>query len=329
MIMRDPTGVYAIFDIGDNSFLAAGALGQVGLEWQVAGFGGFNGTDTSDMILRNSTTGAFEVYDISNNAITSAASMGDVGLEWTVSGFGDFSTNPGETDMLMQNSNTGAFEDYGISNNKIMSARSIGELTPTLGYQVAGLGDFSSNPGETDMLLRNSSTGVFAVLDISNNVFTPTPTIANTIGQVGLEWQVAGFGDFSGNANETDMLMRNSNTGQFEVYDISHNVITSAAAMGRRGRRRAEVVVGAAVVDYPRNGAAWIETEIGRVLVRRIEAHRPQHGLVVRQRIRAAESERLGRAIVARGDRRAGRVGAQHVAGILAAGDRYRGRSEG
>jgi hypothetical protein len=235
MIMRDPTGVYAIFDIGDNSFLAAGALGQVGLEWQVAGLGGFNGTDTSDMILRNSNTGAFEVYDISNNAITSAASMGQVGLEWTVVGFGDFSSNPGETDMLMQNSNTGAFEVFDISNNKITSASSIGELTPTLGYQVAGLGDFSSNPGETDMLLRNSSTGVFAVLDISNNAFTPTPTIANTIGQVGLEWTVAGFGDFSGNANETDMLMRNSNTGHFEVFDISHNVITFAAAMGQVG----------------------------------------------------------------------------------------------
>ena len=30
------------------------------------------------------------------------------------------------------------------------------------------------------------------------------------MGQVGLEWQVLGFGDFSGNANETDMLMQNS-----------------------------------------------------------------------------------------------------------------------
>ena len=55
------------------------------------------------------------------------------------------------------------------------------------------------------------------------------------MGQVGLEWTVAGFGDFSGNANETDMLMRNSNTGAFEVYDISHNAITSAGPMGQVG----------------------------------------------------------------------------------------------
>jgi hypothetical protein len=31
------------------------------------------------------------------------------------------------------------------------------------------------------------------------------------------------------------MLMRNSNTGAFEVYDISHNAITSAASLGQVG----------------------------------------------------------------------------------------------
>jgi hypothetical protein len=36
-------------------------------------------------------------------------------------------------------------------------------------------------------------------------------------------------------ANETDMLMRNTNAGTFEVYDISNNTITSAAPMGQVG----------------------------------------------------------------------------------------------
>jgi hypothetical protein len=58
---------------------------------------------------------------------------------------------------------------------------------------------------------------------------TPRPSWLGTAGTV------AGFGDFSGNANETDMLMRNSTTGAFEVFDISHNTVTSAAAMGQAG----------------------------------------------------------------------------------------------
>ena len=80
-----------------------------------------------------------------------------------------------------------------------------------------GLRRFLTQANETDMLMRNRNTGAFEVYDIANN----TITSAGPMGQVGMEWQVAGFGDFSGNANETDMLMRNSNTGAFELYDIS------------------------------------------------------------------------------------------------------------
>ena len=69
------------------------------------------------------------------------------------------------------------------------------------------------------MLMRNNNTGKFEIYDISNNAITS----AAPMGQVGLEWSVAGFGDFSGNANETDMLMRNNNTGAFEIYDIRNN----------------------------------------------------------------------------------------------------------
>ena len=233
MILRDGNnGNYEIYDLGNNAILAAYGLGQVGLEWQVAGVGGFDGTDTSDTLLREDSgtlAGTFEVYDISSNNITAATGVGQVGMEWQVSGFGDFSSRAGETDMLMRNSNTGQFEVYDISNNAITSAASMGQVG--LEWQVAGFGDFSSRPGKSDMLMRNSNTGQFEVYDISNN----TIIAASSMGQVGLEWAVAGFGDFSGNVNESDMLMRNSNTAQFEVFDISNNTITKAAAMGQVG----------------------------------------------------------------------------------------------
>ena len=81
------------------------------------------------------------------------------------------------------------------------------------------------------MLLRDSNTGNFEVYDISGNQITN----AAALGNVGLNWMVAGFGNLSGNANETDMLLRDVNTGNFEVYDISHNQITNAAPMGTVG----------------------------------------------------------------------------------------------
>ena len=170
MIMRDGSGNYEIYDLGDNAILAAYSMGQVGPEWKVAGVGGFFGSDTSDMVLRNSNTGQFEIYDISNNSITNAAPMGQVGLEWQVAGFGDFSSRSGETDMLMRNSNTGQFEIYDLANNGITSAAPMGQVG--LEWSVAGFGDFSTRANESDMLMRNNNTGQFEIYDISNNAIT-------------------------------------------------------------------------------------------------------------------------------------------------------------
>ena len=87
MLMRNQnTGAFELYDIASNQITFAGPMGQVGLEWQVVGFGPMGGPGTGDMLMRNSNTGTFEVYDIVNNKIVSAGSMGQVGTEWSVAG---------------------------------------------------------------------------------------------------------------------------------------------------------------------------------------------------------------------------------------------------
>jgi hypothetical protein len=98
-------GNYEIYDIGNNSILGGYSLGQLGPDYGFGGLGNFNGSDTSDMLLRRGTTGAFEVYDISNSNITSAASLGQVGLEYQVSGFGNFNGPGAGTDMMLRDVN--------------------------------------------------------------------------------------------------------------------------------------------------------------------------------------------------------------------------------
>ena len=230
---RASTGDYEIYDLGNNSVLAAHPLTNIAAPWHVVGLGGFNGSDTTDMMLRNTSTGAFEIVDVSNNNASAPFQIGSVGLEWTVAGFGDFSSHPGETDMLLRNSNTGGFEVYDISNNAVTSAGALSGVNP--GLSLLGFGDFSGKANETDMLMRNSSNGTLDLLDISNNQVTSS----TNLGAIGLEWQFAGSGDFSGHAGETDLLMRNSNNGNFEVYDFSNvfgnTQITSATALGGVG----------------------------------------------------------------------------------------------
>ena len=83
MLMRNSSnGALELYEVGGNTIQGAASIGTVGLNWQVAGFGGFSSrTGEADMLMRNSSNGAFEVYDIANNALASAASMGAVGLE--------------------------------------------------------------------------------------------------------------------------------------------------------------------------------------------------------------------------------------------------------
>ena len=194
----------------------------------VSGLGTFNGSDTTDMLLRNRNTGGFEVYDISNNNITGAGFLGTVGLDWRVTGFGNFSSL-GENDMVLRNFNTGGVEVYDIKNNQLTGANFMGAVG--LNWAFARFGNFSSNPGESDLLMRQAGTGAFELYDIANNQITNH----FALGTVGTDWIVAGFGPMNV-PGESDMLLRNEKTGAQEVYDINHNqIIPPAVSMGTVG----------------------------------------------------------------------------------------------
>jgi hypothetical protein len=59
-------------------------------------------------------------------------------------------------------------------------------------------------------------------------------TQAASLGTVGLNWAVAGFGDFNGDGT-TDMMLRNASSGEFLLYSISNNSITAASSVGTVG----------------------------------------------------------------------------------------------
>ena len=230
MVLRgsnSSTVIYEIYDIGNNAILAGYTFGQVGTTFGFVTLGGFDGSDTTDMLLRDSSNGGFEVYDISNNNITNAASLGTVGLDWQAMGFGNFGSF-GETDMMLRNVNTGGVEVYNIHNNQITGATFMG--TVGLDWQQAVFGNFSSR-GTSDMVLRDTKTGGLEVYDINNNQITS----AAFMGRVGFDWQIIGVGNFSSIPGESDMVMRNINTGGLEVYDIANNQISSAFFLGTVG----------------------------------------------------------------------------------------------
>jgi hypothetical protein len=103
---------------------------------------------------------------------------------------------------------------------------------------------FSSKPAGTtaNAIMRDGTTGNYEIYNIGKNAILA----GYLLGQVGTSWQFVGLGGFnntgqSGNAglagvaNTTDMVLRDSTSGAFEVYNISDNNIIGAASLGAVG----------------------------------------------------------------------------------------------
>ena len=81
---------------------------------------------------------------------------------------------------------------------------------------------------------------------------------------MGLDFQVAGFGPFHA-PGASDMILRNANTGQFEVYDIVNNQITTANSLGAVGL---DFQVGGFAVDPPTASSASMggSSQVGQLV---------------------------------------------------------------
>src|SRR6476660_5104423 len=154
------------------------------------------------------------VAELGNNQITNSAFMGAVGLDWQISGF---------------------------ANNQVTGANVLG--TVGLEWQFAGVAPIHG-PGTSDLVLRNVNTGQFEVYNIATNQITG----AAALGQVGLEWQLGGFAADASAASmgssddstsqlvqASDLVLRNVNSGAFQVYNIANNQLTGSASLGAAG----------------------------------------------------------------------------------------------
>ena len=286
------TGGLQVYNIANNRLTGSAFIGAVGTDFQFAGVAPIRGAGpASDLVLRRASDGFLQVYNIANNALGPAPSLGAAGADWQLGGFaadppmgssGDllgsssqatamdgstaqtgtstfqladangnavgspvdpsaFSSsmvNPAPPDattanMVLRNASTttATYQIYNLGANSILAgSATLGQVGSDWGFVT--LGNFNlSDP--SDMLLRNSTSGAFQVYDIAdNNIISST-----SMGTVGSNWQVMGFGTFGafGSFGEDDMILRDVNTGKVQVYNIHNNQITGSAFLGTIG----------------------------------------------------------------------------------------------
>ena len=131
--------------------------------------------------------------------------------------------------------NTGTIKDTGTAltdwaievsaSNFAGSISNSGIFPPTEAIDLSVGSSSGSGFTNTGSISGTISVGAGEVYDISSNAITT----GASLGQVGLEWAVSGFGDFSTKPGETDMLMRDSNNRSF--MDVLRSTISATTRL--------------------------------------------------------------------------------------------------
>lgn len=185
-----------------------------GADWNIVGTGDFNLDGNPDILWRNQTTGQVVAWYMANgNVLAEQVILTVPDPNMIIVAIADFA-GYGVSDILWQNTFTGELIVYTM-NGWIKS----GEFTIATGIaaslRVVGAGDFNGD-GVADILWRDTQTGDVSVW-FMNGSSPPASTGSQSIATVDPIWQIAGVGDFNGDAM-SDILWRNSSTGDGAVW---------------------------------------------------------------------------------------------------------------
>jgi hypothetical protein len=256
-----PVNRFVVYNINGNTITNSNIWGAIGQEWQVQGFGYFFSTLQPDMLTRSvnvsNNTATYLAYDTENNQFKRVITAAVVGANFNTAGLGTYFTVSGSTfaELMVLSDGAGGLRAYAYSNGTLVNDPS--QVFATIGngqdWEVLGLGHFNSQFG-LNMIVRNidptsanfqqvliydvvqTATGNYAA-QLSTAV-SPGQTQAGVLGAIGGNLTVAGIAPVKPPSLDEfillvsdDLVMRNTNTGAFQVYNIQNDVLTGSAPL--------------------------------------------------------------------------------------------------
>lgn len=191
----------------------------------------FNGDGMPDVLMRN-TSGAWWLNHL-NGSRGLAANTGGIVMtsnnDYQLKAKADFNGD-GFEDVLVRNISTGSWFLYHLNGSRGFASNSGGlGLSNSLDWEFKAGEDFNGD-GNTDILMRNSSTGIWWLYHLNGNrgLAAGSGGIALTANQ---DYSFQAAKDFNGDG-KMDVLIRNDDTGTWYLYHLNGNRDFAAGSGG-------------------------------------------------------------------------------------------------
>jgi FG-GAP-like repeat len=183
----------------------------------------FTGSDSSDILWRNTNSGDVDAWLMNNGQIGASIAIGSGSSAWQFAGAGDFNGDF-TSDMLWRTTTTGEVDTWLMNNGHIVGGTAIGFASTV--WQILGAGDFNGD-SISDVLWLNNNTGEVDAWLMNNGHVAQDVTI----GGGSSAWRFAGVGDFNGDGT-SDILWQNVNSGEVDTWMINSGHLSGGTAVG-------------------------------------------------------------------------------------------------
>uniref|UniRef100_B0SYK1 Hemolysin-type calcium-binding region n=1 Tax=Caulobacter sp. (strain K31) TaxID=366602 RepID=B0SYK1_CAUSK len=211
-IWRHSSGYVTAWMVGGDGagigFKANTYAYDVSNDWKLETTLDFNGDGAADLLWRH-TGGTFTIWAgagegfMSNTFVSS-----DVGTDWKLEAVGDFDGD-GRSDLIWRHA-SGTFSEW-RSTGADFERNFVVDSTVSPNFKVAAVGDFNADGVDDifwrDMTPGSATAGQAMVTSSRGDIFAPP---SQQVTGVGLDWTLAGHGDFNGD-NIEDIIWRAAN----------------------------------------------------------------------------------------------------------------------